>query len=120
MAKPQNLKNLAGFGGNSIDTTDADQEGEFVFSGDIERSLALGLALETDFVSFFSQIFTVVFLCALVNGLASSPVLLSRDNSGLSLGGFLLLNAFPLLQDGFWDSCFRARVTLGKFLRSDF
>jgi len=103
LAQPENLKNLAGLGGHTVDTTNAHHEGELVLGGHVEVTLLLGLALEADLLPLHKAVLLDVLLSTLVDVLALLPELLLVDGSLGGLDGALLGNRLPLLEDGLGD-----------------
>lgn len=100
LEKTQQLEDLAGLGGNVVDTLDADDEGELGLGGNVERTSGLGLATETDLVTLLGAVLTDVLVGALEDDLALG--LAGLAGSGISdtlLSGSLVLG-LSLLQEG--------------------
>ena len=103
LTQTEDLENLAGLGGDSVDTADADEEGELVLGSDVEVSVGLSLALEADLLPLELAVLLDVLLGALVDVLALLPELLLGRGSLGSLDGALLGDGLPLLQDSLGD-----------------
>lgn len=78
LEKTEELEDLAGLGGDLVDTLDADQEDELGLSGDVERAILLGGALEADLLALNVAVLLDVGLGAL------------EDDSTLLLVGLLI------------------------------
>ena len=78
MEETEELEDLAGLGGDLVDTLDADQEDELGLSGDVERAILLGGALEADLLALNVAVLLDVGLGAL------------EDDSTLLLVGLLI------------------------------
>ena len=70
LEKTQQLEDLAGLGGNVVDTLDADNEGELGLGGNVERTSGLGLTTETDLITLLGAVLTDVLVGALEDDLA--------------------------------------------------
>ena len=70
MGKTEQLENLAGLGGNLVDTLDADNKGKLGFSWNIERVVGLGLTSKTNNITFLSKIFLDIGFGTLENNFA--------------------------------------------------
>ena len=84
LEKTQQLEDLAGLGGNVVDTLDADHKGKLGLGRDVERASSLGLATETDFVALLGAVLPNVLVSTLEDDLALSLAsLLSNDGCRL-------------------------------------
>ena len=111
LTQTEDLENLAGLGGDSVDTTDADEEGELVLGGDVEVSVGLSLTLEADLLPLELAVLLDVLLGALVYVLALLPELLLGRRSLGSLDGALLSDGLPLLQDSLGNGGLAANLS---------
>jgi len=103
LEKTQQLEDLAGLGGDVVDTLDTDNKGELGLGGNVERTGGLGLATETDLIALLGTVLTNVLVSTLEDnltvGLAS---LAGSDIGGALLSGGLILG-LSLLQEGLGD-----------------
>ena len=70
LKETEELKDLAGFGRDSIDTTNTDDEVNFRFSGDVEIARCACSSLQPDFLLLLCQVLLHVGLGPLENDLA--------------------------------------------------
>ena len=70
LEKTQQLEDLAGLGGNVVDTLQADDEGKLGLGGNVEVTSLLGLATETDLVTLLGAVLTDVLISTLEDDLA--------------------------------------------------
>lgn len=73
LEKTEELEDLAGLGGNLVDTLDTDNEDELLLGGDVVRALLLGNAVEADLLALSIAVLLDVLLSTL------------EDNSALLL-----------------------------------
>jgi hypothetical protein len=110
LEKTEELEDLAGLGGNLVDTLDADEEDQLGLSRDVEGTILLGGTGETNLLTLTLAIFLDVGLGALEDGGALSlVVLLLLLNLGSTLSASLLLR-LALLQKRLGDE----NVILGR------
>jgi len=104
LAKTQQLQNLARLGAHLVDTLNANNEGEFRFSGNIVVTLGASGTLQADLLKLTTTVLTDVSLSALEGNLAGLLVL---ESLGLGVGKTSLcelLDGLSLLEDGLRDS----------------
>jgi len=103
LEKTEELEDLAGLGGNLVDTLDADKEDQLVLGRDVERAILLGEAVEADLLALVVAVLLDVLLSTLEDDAALLLVgLLARIDLGETLGTSLLLR-LALLQEGLRD-----------------
>jgi len=79
LEQTEELEDLAGLGGNLVDTLDADQEDQLAFSGDVEGAILLGRTSKADLLALSIAVLLNVLLSTL------------EDDATLLLAGLLLL-----------------------------
>jgi len=72
LEKTQQLHDLAGLGGNVVDTLDTDHEGKLGLGGNVEVTGSLGLTTETDLAALLGLVLVGVLLSTLEDDLAVS------------------------------------------------
>jgi hypothetical protein len=100
LEKTQQLEDLAGLGGDVVDTLDTDDKGKLGLSWNVERTSGLGLATETDLIALLGTVLANVLVSTLEDNLAVGLAsLASSDIGGALLSGSLILG-LSLLQEG--------------------
>jgi len=103
LEETEELEDLAGLGGNLVDTFDADQEDQLGLGGDVEGALLLGNAGKADLLALGIAVLLDVLLGTLEDDAALLLVdLLAVLGLGLLLSASLLL-ALALLEEGLGD-----------------
>jgi len=114
LQKTEQLQDLGGLGGHTVDTTDADNQQHLGFSGHVKLVVVLGLTLVSDQVLFLVSVFLHISFGAFESDLAGGFFGLGAGNSGsdlLSLNGF---DGFTLLQYCFGDGCAKNKTFQDK------
>ena len=70
LEKTQQLHDLAGLGGNVVDTLDTDNEGKLGLGGNVEVTGGLGLTTETDLITLLGAVLADVLISTLEDNLA--------------------------------------------------
>ncbi len=79
LEKTEELQNLAGLGGDVVDTTETDNKDNFRLAGNVEVTLGLGGTAETDLLTLSSAVLLGVLLGTLEDHLALGEVGLECD-----------------------------------------
>jgi len=101
LEKTEQLEDLAGLGSDVVDTLDTDNEDKLGLGGNVEVTVGLGLATETDLIGLLGTVLTDVLVSTLEDDVALSTLsLLELDllgggfSSGLFVGLSLLEKSF--------------------------
>ncbi len=78
----EKLHNLSGLGGHLVDTLDTDNKGQLVFRGNVEGSIGLGLATETNLITLLGQVLLDVLFGTLEDDLALVAGFLEEEKWG--------------------------------------
>lgn len=65
LEKTEQLENLAGLGSNVVDTLDTDNKDKLGLGGNVEVTVGLGLATETDLIALLVAVLTDVLISTL-------------------------------------------------------
>lgn len=84
LEKTEELKDLAGLGGNLVDTLDADDEDQLLLGGDVEVALLLGNAEEANLLTLSIAVLSNVLLSTLENDATLLLVGLSRSQVNIA------------------------------------
>lgn len=90
LEQTEELEDLAGLGGNLVDTLDADDEDELLLSGDVEGTVLLGNAGEADLLALSVAVLLDVLLGTLED---DGTLLLVGLDEGAQSAGLLRLDA---------------------------
>lgn len=114
LEKTQQLEDLAGLGGNVVDTLDTDDEGKLGLGGNVEVASSLGLATETDLVALLGAVLADVLVSALEDDLALSLAGLSNTINEDMLISLSLMD--PTLPSEIAPTEWKARLVVKRHL----
>jgi hypothetical protein len=78
LEKTEQLKDLAGLGSDGVDTLDTDNEDKLGLGGNVEVTVGLGLATETDLIGLLGTVLTDVLVSTLEDDVALSTLSLGE------------------------------------------
>jgi len=103
LEKTEQLENLAGLGSNVVDTLDTDNKDKLGLGGNVEVTVGLGLATETDLIALLVAVLTDVLISTLEDNSALLALsLLELKLLGSSFSGGLFVG-LSLLEESFRD-----------------